>query len=338
MIKGDCQTTAMGIMPHTDIQEAINLALSLDIPFWPQLPKISFYEDMYVQISENFPGIIISEKEKRVEWKLEKFYQELDNYALNMEDERFYSLSPAYSKVYQSFLQQDLTKYAMIRGQTIGPISFGLQIKDEQKKPIIYHDEIRELIFDFIAKKIQVQYKELLSKNKNAFVWIDEPGLEMLFMSFTGYSSERAKLDLSNFLAKVPCPKGVHLCGNPDWSFLLTLGLDILSIDVLLWGHIFTRYIEQVKDFLVGGGIISWGIVPTATGELQEENALSLVSKIEEMWGYLESKGLNKKQLARQSWFAPARCCLINQDGDKTVTKSFAILKDVANTIKGRYL
>ena len=41
-----CKTTAMGIMPHTNIDKALDLALSLDIPFWPQLPNISFYEEM----------------------------------------------------------------------------------------------------------------------------------------------------------------------------------------------------------------------------------------------------------------------------------------------------
>jgi hypothetical protein len=54
-----CQTTAMDIMPHTDVEKALHLALSLDIPFWPQLPNTSFYEDMYVQASEGFPGIVI---------------------------------------------------------------------------------------------------------------------------------------------------------------------------------------------------------------------------------------------------------------------------------------
>jgi hypothetical protein len=43
----------MGIMPHTDIEKALKLALSLDIPFWPQLPKVSFYEDMYAQALQN---------------------------------------------------------------------------------------------------------------------------------------------------------------------------------------------------------------------------------------------------------------------------------------------
>ena len=53
-LPGNCLTTAMGILPHPTIEDALELALTLDIPFWPQLPKYSFFEDMYVQVSEHF--------------------------------------------------------------------------------------------------------------------------------------------------------------------------------------------------------------------------------------------------------------------------------------------
>ncbi len=65
-LEGRCRTTAMGIMPHTDVEKALELALGLDIPFWPQLPKVSFYEDMYVQASQNFPGIVVDFENKRI--------------------------------------------------------------------------------------------------------------------------------------------------------------------------------------------------------------------------------------------------------------------------------
>ena len=29
------------------------------MPFWPQLPNYSYYEDMYVQAAEHFPGIVL---------------------------------------------------------------------------------------------------------------------------------------------------------------------------------------------------------------------------------------------------------------------------------------
>ena len=31
-------TTAMGVMPHKNVDQALKLSMSLDIPFWPQLP------------------------------------------------------------------------------------------------------------------------------------------------------------------------------------------------------------------------------------------------------------------------------------------------------------
>ena len=63
----------MGIMPHTDIGKALQLSLSLDIPFWPQLPHVSYYEDMYVQASEHFPGIIVDVENQRLSFDSARF-------------------------------------------------------------------------------------------------------------------------------------------------------------------------------------------------------------------------------------------------------------------------
>ncbi len=75
-----CSTTAMGIMPHMDVEKALELALKLDIPFWPQLPKVSIYEDMYVQASQNFPGIAIDFDKGRLGFDTARFARELDEY------------------------------------------------------------------------------------------------------------------------------------------------------------------------------------------------------------------------------------------------------------------
>jgi hypothetical protein len=56
-IPGNLLTTAMAVMPHTDVKRALSTALSLQIPFLTRLPNYSYTEDMYVQASENFPGI-----------------------------------------------------------------------------------------------------------------------------------------------------------------------------------------------------------------------------------------------------------------------------------------
>ncbi|MDS1030835.1 hypothetical protein RDV78_10315 [Bacillota bacterium LX-D] len=335
---GNCLTTAMGIMPHKSIEQALDLALSLDIPFWPQLPRYSYYEDMYVQASERFPGIVIDLEAKKISFNMDKFMEELPEYIEHSDDESYFELSSQYSAVLDEFLKKDLSGYQLIRGQNIGPLSFGLKIVDETDRPIIYNDEVRPLLFEFFAQRINTQYAQLKAKNSNAFVWIDEPGLEMLFSSMTGYTSETAKKDFIEFSQKIKGPWGVHLCGNPDWSFLLTgIEMNVLSVNIFNWGHIFTRYYSEVKDFLDRGGIISWGIVPTLTEEFSEETVNSIIEKLESHWNHLEQRGIDKQFILSRSWLAPAKCCLVNLDGGATVEESFKLLKEVSSILRARY-
>ena len=324
----------MGIMPHQDVERALELSLSLDIPYWPQLPRVSFFEDMYAQLSEHFPGIILDTDNKKIKFSLEKFYEEFDQLLANWDKEEYFRLSPDYSILFHKFLDLDLSPYQYIRGQSIGPVSYGLKILDQNKKSMIYHEEVRGIIFDFVAKKVQAQYNEMKKKHEGAFVWVDEPGLHMVFMAFTCYTSDKAFKDYQDFLKKLPGPKGVHLCGNPDWSFLLQLDLDIISLDILAWGQIFSGYREEIKDFIDKGGIISWGITPTLTEEYEKENLETMIEKLEEVWNSLEEAGITRQQILAQSWLAPARCCLVNADRELTVEKSFELLKSIGDHYK----
>jgi len=99
-----CSTTAMEIMPHRDVEQALELALSLNIPFWPQLPKVSLYEDMYVQASQNFPGIAIDFDKGRLSFDTARFEQELDEYFSRMDVPETFALTAEYSAVFHKFL------------------------------------------------------------------------------------------------------------------------------------------------------------------------------------------------------------------------------------------
>jgi hypothetical protein len=334
---GNCQTTAMGIMPHDNVEEALRLALSLDIPFWPQLQKVSFFEDMYVQASEHFPGMTLDIKNQMINFSTESFYEQLPEYLEHLDEKDYFAVSDDYSMVYNSFLAQNLSKYPAIRGQLIGPVSFGMKINDEQLKPIIYNSEVKGLLYEFFAKKVNVQCEQLKKKNDNAFMWLDEPGLEIIFGSFTGYTSETAREDYREFLQSIDSPVGVHLCGNPDWSFLLNQNISILSLDAFSCGQVFMRYRDEIKAFLAQDRYIAWGIVPTLTEELNGMQTVDLVNRLEEMWSYLAKNGISKETLLRQSLLAPARCCLLNADKTKTVDKAFTLLTDVSRVIREKY-
>jgi hypothetical protein len=332
----NCQTTAMGIMPHTDIERALEVVLSLDIPFWPQLPKVSYFEDMYVQASENFPGVRIDITNQKILFDLSRFYEELPSYFEKADDPQTFKLTKEYSLVYHRFLEKDLSRYSAIRGQMISPISLGLKIVDQDQKPIIYHDEVREVLFDFIQKKVNQQYQELKTKNPNAFVWVDDPGLGLIFTAFSGYNEVQAKSDLDRFLEGLEGSKGVHLCAKPDWDFLLKSKLDILSFDSFNCGVVIINY-PSLREFLGRGGVLSWGIVPTYTELLEQETIDSLKERLETFWEDLFRRGVDQERLLRQSLLAPATCNLLNPDKEKTVEKAFEILKELSRTIREKY-
>ena len=332
----NCRTTAMGIMPHTDIERALEVALSLDIPFWPQLPRVSYFEDMYVQALENFPGVRIDMVNQKILFNLSRFYEELPSYFEKADDPQTFRLTKEFSLVYHRFLERDLSHYPAIRGQMISPISLGLKIVDENQKSIIYHDEVREVLIDFIQKKVNQQYQELREKNPNAFVWVDDPGLALIFSALSGYNEVQAKTDLDRFLEGLEGTKGVHLCAKPDWDFLLRSKIDILSFDSFNCGVVFVNY-PSLKEFVDRGGIISWGIVPTYTELLEQETIDSLMERLETFWEDLSRKGVNQQKILHQSFLAPATCNLLNPDKEKTVEKAFEVLKELSIKIQEKY-
>ena len=313
VFKGNCQTTAMGIMPHRDIDRALQLTLSLDIPFWPQLPHVSYYEDMYAQFSQHFPGIVVDEENSRLNFETSRFEKELEDYALKMEDPDAFSLSEKYSVVYHRFLEEKLDKYSAIRGQLIGPVSFGFKVVDENKRPIIYNDNVKTILFDFISRKINIQYRELSEKNENAFVWLDEPGLSWVFSGLSGYSDVQATKDYRSFLSGLESIRALHLCANINLSYLLEIGVDLLSFDAYQMQLMPKGYADSVSRFIKNGGIISWGIVPTDSDNLNVCSPQSLTDLLLEYWKVIvENTDLSLKEIAGQALLAPARCCLKN--------------------------
>ncbi len=348
--EANCSTTAMGIMPHREVDRALELVLSLDIPFWPQLPNVSLYEDMYIQSSENFPGIEIDFEKGRLVFNTLRFREEVDDYYAKMDDPQIYRLTPNYSRVFREFLSKDLQNYRAIRGQVTGPVSFGFKVLDENLKPILYHEEVRAILFDFIQKKVNVQYQELRMKNENAFVWVDEPGLGYVFSGLSGYNDQQAKEDYKNFVQGLEGPKGLHLCADVNLPYLLELGVEILSFDAFQIGFMPKEYVGSVAEFIKKGGVISWGIVPTDSATLSLQTPEKLASLLSEYWNTIsEFTGVTLKEISDQALIAPARCCLrdlgaetneqcsLPGNEEKIVEKAFGFLMEISKILKEKY-
>jgi hypothetical protein len=335
-IPGKLLTTAMAVMPHRDVERALALALSLDVPFWPQLPHVSYYEDMYVQAAEHFPGILLDMEKRTLRFSMEKFLSEFEETLARLDDPGYLDISPAYSVVYPRFLELDLAARAAIRGQLEGPISFGLNVLDTDNRPIIFNDSVRPFMLEFMARRVNVQLKRLQERNANAFMFVDEPGLQFVFSAMAGYGDRAARADLETFFAFIDRPRGVHLCGNPDWDFLLGLDLDVLSFDAHSNGEVFVSYAHSVSRFLDRGGVLIWGIVPTNIAPYEKETLTSLASLLQGHLDTLAARGVDRELLLARSMISPATCCLVNPDGERTVERAFHTTQAISIQLRER--
>ena len=337
-IPGNLLTTAMAVMPHTDVGRALETALSLDVPFWPQLPNFSYYEDMYVQAAEHFPGIVLDIEKRTLRFSLDKFTEELEATLLHFDDPAIFDISQTYSAVYHRFLALDLADRPAIRGQLEGPISFGFNVLDQDERPILFDDTVRPFMLDFMAQRVNVQLARLKKLNANAFMFVDEPGLQFLFSAMSGYGDQKARGDLDQFFAQIERPRGIHLCGNPDWDFLLNLDLDVLSLDVYTNAEIFSSYASSIRRFLDRDGVIVWGIVPTGFEAFHKEEMRALIQRLENVWQTLWSRGVDRQQMIAASMLSPATCCLVNPDKERTVERAFSLVNRMAQVLRDKYI
>ncbi len=105
---------------------------------------------------------------------------ELEEVMSRMEEPDYLYISPNYSHVYHQFLQKDFSDCPAIRGQLQGPVSFGFNVRDQDDRPILFNDTVCPFMLEFMAQRVNVQLRRLKKLNPNAFMFIDEPGLQYI--------------------------------------------------------------------------------------------------------------------------------------------------------------
>ena len=301
--------TGIGSFPHKDEKEVFSLILQNfpKIPFWPQLPKRSFLEGMVVQYSEGFPSFRVNEKEQRA-WvdtsqgfdkEIERFYQSFENGELEP-----FRISEDFAKglrmIEDLSSEEHRKEIKYIKGQVTGPITFGLSLTDQEKKPIFYDPTLRDILIKHLSLKAQwmeKMFNDLLPGIKT-IVFFDEPSLSSYGSAFSSLNQEDVIHSLNECFNSIKGLKGIHCCGNTDWSVLLSTDLDILSFDAYGYLETISLYPKQLNAFLERGGILAWGIIPTSEAILKED-AQSLIKRFKEGVKALSKKGIDLNLLQR---------------------------------------
>jgi len=330
--------TAIGSMPHADPAEAGALALRYlpDIPVWPQLPNRSFLENMYAQYSEGLPGVVIEgehiyiDRAKDLSEGLERLYA-----AYLAEDNAQAAISPDYASGLHWFLNQKLDSAVAVKGQVTGPISFGLVVTDRDRRPTLYDETMADAIAKHLRLKAAWQERELRRLHPNTIMFIDEPYLASLGSAFVALSNETVIRLIDEVLGGIRGLKGIHCCGNTDWSVLMATGIDILNFDAYTYGESLGLYPAELKAFLARGGVLAWGIVPSDEVALGKESVAGLVSRLERLIGMLSSKGVSRDLLFEQSLISPS--CGLASLSPKGAEKALELTAGVSRSYRANH-
>ena len=236
------------------------------------MSRVSFLENMYVQYSEWLPGCILYESNKTLHITTQKFLTEIDQvYSRYLEgDIDFFAISKKYAVGFYEFLNRLKSpdkNIKFVKGQIIGPISYGLMLTDEEQKSVIYNKDMFEILTKVLVMKARWQIKELKKVFPKIIIFIDEPSLVSLGSSYVNINAETAFAKLDELIKGVKdegalC--GLHCCGNTDWPLLLKRDIDIISFDAYNFTKEFLLYKDELKEFYAKGGTVAWGIVPTS--------------------------------------------------------------------------
>ncbi len=340
-IKFGCRATVIGSMPHKDPAEACAVVSRYlkDFPAWPQLPNRSIFENMYIQYSKDFPGVVWKTNSIYIDRRKEDVTESIgDLYtAYEKHDVDKYPISHHYAEGLHAFLASKKLSSLAVKGQITGPITWGLTITDEEGRAIIYDDLFQEMVAMFLGLKAGWQEKALSQISKNTIIFVDEPYMSAFGSVAVPFDKDRVVKLLNEIFRHIRGIKGIHCCGNTDWPVLLQTNTQILSFDAYNYAQSLSLYPAEVKEFLEKKrGAIAWGIVPNEAEPLAKETVASLKDRLEEAMAPFTRNGIPFRQLLEQGLLTPS-CGLASLTEDAAI-RALELLAELSTTVRQRYL
>jgi len=337
-IEFGCLPTAIGSMPHTNPGEACSIIMKClpDIPAWPQLPRRSPKENMIIQFSEGFPGIVINGDKIHIEPST-NFESELEQIYIDCEQDNAhkYGISTEYAAGLHAFLSK-ATGSKIVKGQVTGPVTWGLRVTRQDGLGILYDETLAETAAKFLRLKASWQENILREISPNTIIFVDEPYLVSLGSVFTPIPEEKVPALLEEVIKGIKGVKGLHCCGNTNWSVLLDTKIDILSFDAYNYASSLSTHSDKVKSFLERGGSIAWGIVPNEEEALAKESLSGLRDRLEEAMAPFTRDGVKFRQLIAQGLITPS--CGLESLSPEAASLALEFTAKLSRDLRSRYI
>jgi methionine synthase II (cobalamin-independent) len=308
---------AVGSLPTLDPIAAVRTQLLAfpEIPAWPQLPHKSAREKMGLQGLSGFSGLHWVTQTKPV-WNvppgerarlLEQLANDnrenrLDQAAFQPEEASgFFSFLSEASKLYGN-------KMAAVKGQLAGPITLGSLLKDELERPLLASKDSMNVLKAYLLMHARWQAKELSKLGKPVVLFLDEPVLGVNFKPADyGLEWDEIKEWISELLLALQEEEvvtGLHCCGPQPWNWIFETPAEMIHVDSFQYMDQIPGKAQNLQNYIHRGGLIVWGMVPTAMAKGAFPEPVELLHRLEDLFETLGQMGVNKEELIRRSYFS----------------------------------
>ncbi len=348
--EGNCLPCLIGSLPLTDYVQAARLVWehTPEVPLWVQLSKVPG-ESITRQFAAGMPGLaeeggraFIDAAGPDFEKSLLSFYEEalaLQDEAAELDRSRF-GMSPDAAGGFFELITQATGRTpppVAVKGQIIGPVTFGTSLCDRHGKAIFYDLQLRDASVRLLALRARWQVRRLSTLGRPVLLFIDDPAITSFGSSiYIGLNREDICQGLGAMIDAVHLEgglAGVHICANADWTLVLDSAADVLSFDAYAFFDQFVIYREAIRRFLDRGGLIAWGLVPTLSPEdLERETCESLFAQWTAKSAQVAALGIDRKRLMAQALITPA--CGMGTLSVELAMKALRLTRELSDRIR----
>ena len=326
------------------------------VPFWPQLPHLSPYEDMVFQFTQNLAGLTFSDDKYFLNPESEEFFTQLEELFFDyetvvsssnlLECEEIldkYAIKEPNSAAIKPFIERLKNfKPDFVKGSITGPFTFSTSINDTEGKCAYYNEVLRDVCTKTLSLKALWQVKEFkkASPCAKAIIFMDEPSISQVgscaFLSVESKDVIELLSTISADLKKFGALCGIHCCGKTDWEIALSCGVDIVNFDAYFYAQSVANFAQAAKKFMEKGGIFAFGIVPTLDKEaLEVLDINSLEQKFNDAIKCFLNKGFDKIELLKHTFITPS--CGCGSLDEKGALKALKLTSELSLRLKEEY-
>lgn len=164
-----------------------------------------------------------------------------------------------------------------------GPLSLGLTLVDDQERPLLADQRLREVLTQHLHLRIGWLARELRIHDIQGWVCLIEPFWNAQAHPFSPISQAEAYGLLAEAIQHSPIACGIAPTGSAvDWPLLINSGMRVLVCskeqrqDLLACG-------KCINDYLENGGAIIWECLPSDPTQLAEIQVSDVINEWTEL-------------------------------------------------------